>query len=141
MRLKNTVWLLGLLSLNAHAVCVNGHPAIATEYTRSKAVIIGIVVAQKHVPQTSDGYFLEGTMYEVKVERNLRNASSSPAIQLFNENSSGRFDMITSTRYLLFVYEEHGRLRVDSCGNSAELSKSATTLSQVEKLATNTTAR
>ena len=45
--------------------------------------------------------------------------------------------MTVRTRYLLFVYEEHGRLRVDNCGNSAEYSQAATTLSQVEKLATN----
>jgi hypothetical protein len=97
-------------------------------------VIIGTVVAEKPAAETPDGYFLEGTMYEVKVERGFRGAPG-PTLELFDENTSGRFDMTAGTKYLLFIYEEHGRLRVDNCGNSAEFSKSTANVKKVENLA------
>jgi hypothetical protein len=45
--------------------------------------------------------------------------------------------MSAKERYLVFVYREHGRLRVDNCGNSDLLSASSRTLAKVRKLAGN----
>jgi hypothetical protein len=39
-------------------------------------------------------------------------------LEIFSENTSGRFPMQLRRRYVLFVYREAGRLMVDNCGNS-----------------------
>jgi len=120
--------------MSTQAVCVNGHPSVTSEYRHSKIVVIASVVEEKPVAAMPDGYFLEGKMYELNVEKAFR-GKPGPTLKLFDENTSGRFEMSVGTKYLLFVYEEHGRLRVDNCGNSAEFSKSSAIIKQVEKLA------
>jgi hypothetical protein len=97
-------------------------------------VVVASVVEEQPVGAMPDGYFLEGKLYELTVEKAFR-GNPGPTIELFDENTSGRFDMSVGTKYLLFVYEEHGRFRVDNCGHSAEFSKSGATVKQVEKLA------
>ena len=137
MSLKKAFWLIGLWGLSAQAVCVNGHPSVIKEFRHSKIVAIVTVISARSVPESSDGHFYEGTIYEAKIERQFRGASL-PTVQIFNENSSGRFDMTIGARYLLFIYQEHRKLRVDGCGNSGEVSKDSSVLEQAEKLARTT---
>jgi len=120
--------------VSAHAVCVNGHPSVASEYSHSRVIVIASVVSEKPIPGTADGYFLDGTTYTVRVSRQFL-GSPTPTLELFSENSSGRFDMAIGTEYLLFIYQDRGRLLVDNCGNSVELSKSGDILKQVERRA------
>jgi hypothetical protein len=116
------------------AVCVNGHISISSEYRTSKAVGIGTVMSEKTVPETPDGFFLDGTAYQVRVDEIFR--GDLPAtVNIFSENTSGRFPMNVGSKYLMFVYAAHGRLLIDYCGNSGLLSKSSQVLQQVEKLA------
>ncbi len=131
---KRTFWLIGLWGLTAQAVCVNGHPSIASEFQQSKAVVVATVIGSKHVPETQEGDFLDGTMYEVKVERRFKGIDS-PTLDIFSENSSGRFEMTTGETYLLFLYEDHGRLSVDNCGHSDLASKSTRAIQQVTRMA------
>lgn len=108
---------------------MNGYPSVPSEFSNSQAVVIATVVAEKPAPQTED---VGGTMYTVRVEKQFR-GRPSPTLELFDENSSGRFDMTVGTQYLLFIYQDNGRMVVDNCGNSGVLSKSGRALRQVEK--------
>jgi hypothetical protein len=112
-------------------VCVHGHPTIQEELKRSTATLVGVVTAQKAVPD-SGGYY-EGVRYQVRVE-NLLKGTLSDSISLFSENSSGRFPMTVGHRYVLFVYKESGRLAVDNCGNSGPLPAKAGVVSAVKRL-------
>jgi hypothetical protein len=112
---------------------VNGHPSLTSEYLHSQTVVVASVVAQKPIPEAPDGYFLEGAEYTVRVEKQFRGPALA-TIELFNENTSGKFDMTVGAKYLPFVYQDYGRLRIDNCGNSGEQLKSASALRQVEKL-------
>jgi hypothetical protein len=56
------------------------------------------------------------------------------SLDLFNENSSGSFAMLLNREYLLFVYEEHGRLRVDNCGNSDLTSHTKRAVAEVGRM-------
>jgi len=53
---------------------------------------------------------------------------------VFSENTSGRFPMNAKKSYLVFVYREHGRLRIDNCGNSGLLDGSAPALAEALSL-------
>lgn len=134
MRWKHAFWLIVLWSLTAEAVCVNGNPSVAAEFRQSKAVVIATVVGERKVPATQDGYFLDGTTYRVRVDTAIK-ANASPALDVFSENSTGRFDMVVGSKYLLFIYEEHGRFSIDNCGHSGVASKKAATIQQVARLA------
>jgi hypothetical protein len=134
MRWKHAFWLVVLWSLTAEAVCVNGNPSVTYEFRQSKAVVVATVIAEKQVPSTQDGYFLDGTTYRVRVDRAFK-GNASASLDVFTENTSGRFDMLVGSKYLLFIYEEHGRLSIDNCGHSGIASKRAATIQEIARLA------
>jgi hypothetical protein len=117
----------------ATAVCVNGHVSVTREYSRSTYVLIASVVAANYVPAGKDGYDFDGTNYTLRSVQLLK-GDPPPTFDVFSENSSGRFVMATGERYLVFVYREHGNLRIDNCGNSGLLSASSLTLAKVRNL-------
>ena len=123
-----------IAGISVQAVCLNGHPSVAKEYQTAKAVAVARVVSQREVPETSDGFYYEGTMYTVQIDRIFR-GNFGPEAEIFSENSSGRFPMVVGSVYLLFMDEPHNRLVVDYCGNSGILSKRVKELREVERLA------
>jgi hypothetical protein len=88
-------------------------------------------VSEEATPE-SGGYY-EGTTYSLAIDEALHGARAK-TVSIFSENSSGRFPMAAGTSYLIFADEEQGRLMVDNCGNSGELSKKAAALSAIRKL-------
>jgi hypothetical protein len=126
-----SVILLSMASLSADFVCLNGHPTVAVEYRR-RVVFIGTVVSEQYEPPTKQ-WDQEGTTYVVRVDERLR-GQLPRTVQLFSENSSGRFPMEVGTKYLLFVYSDFGRTMVDNCGNSEVYSASSPKLRVVRRL-------
>jgi hypothetical protein len=127
------VWLsLVVLGHPAHPACLEGHLTIQHEYRHSLAVFVGRVRGSRQ--DTATANWSEGTTYTVSVVRTFRGALS-PTVELFSENSSGRFPMDSGATYLLFVYKNMGRLAVDNCGNSGLLSSSGDVRDVVERLA------
>lgn len=124
---------LSLTAVSGFGACVNGHPSVSKEYAASKAVLVAKVVGRSSVPALKDGFFLDGTMYRLALERTLYGQIYS-APEVFSENSSGRFPMKLGATYLLFVYVQHGRFLVNYCGNSGLLSNRTKELKQVEQL-------
>ena len=112
--------------------CGRGHRSPEQEYRESERVFVGRVMSEKATPE-SGGYY-EGTTYLLAVGELLR-GTPAKTTSIFSENSSGRFPMEVGKRYLIFAYEEQGRLMVDSCGNSGELSKKGAVLDVVRSLA------
>ena len=104
------------------------------EYASSTLVLIAHVVGTRKTPPTADGYFLDGDTYKVSPVRIFK-GHAGKHIELFSENSSGRFPMQAKREYLLFVYSEHGRLVADNCGNSGLLSSSKKAIAEVSHLA------
>ncbi len=127
-----TSFVLVLMSPPTHApVCLEGHLSVEKEYYRSYGVFIGQVLAERAVSESND--YLEGTAYSVSVDEVLH--GHLPAtIELFSENSSGRFPMDVGSRYLLFVYRALGRTMVDNCGNSGLLAETTTVLKTIRRL-------
>jgi len=115
----------------ASAFCGRGHRSPAQEYRESSIVFVGRVVSEE-ATRESEGYF-EGSTYSLEVNEPLRGVPAK-AIKIFSENSSGRFPMKVGRRYIIFAYEERGRLTVDNCGNSGELPQEAAVLSAIRRL-------
>ena len=116
-----TVFLL--FPANAGAVCLNGYPTVQKGYTLSKLVFTGRVVQDRRTAGNSGYFDLEGDTYTV-IPTNAYKGETKAEVGLFSENSSGRFPMQVGQEYLLFAYEDHGRLIVDNCGNSNLISHS-----------------
>ena len=76
----------------------------------SHAVFIGVVLGERLVPAKSEN--LDGTVYTVKIEELLR-GSVPPRVEVFSENSSGRFPMTKGRKYLLFVHRVQNQLAVE----------------------------
>ena len=126
-----------MLSTCAAAVCANGHIPVEKEYSDSIYVATVRVISFKKVPDSRDGYYLGGMNYRLQRLETLKGQPPG-SFTVFNENSSGRFDMNTGASYLVFVYRQHGRLRIDNCGNSAPLDSSGEALAVVQKLSKQT---
>jgi hypothetical protein len=120
----------------AAAVCVNGHPSVKDEYSKSEYVLTATVISANEVPESKDGYDFGGTDYTLRSLQIVKGYPPKTFI-VFSENSSGRFDMNAKKRYLVFVHKEHGRFRIDNCGNSNLLAASARTIAELRNLATN----
>jgi hypothetical protein len=129
-----TLATLILCSSVAFAGCANGYPTISEEYSNSVTVLVGKVVAHRATPFSGDEYFLDGETYTVVPLHTLKGNPGSK-VDLFSENSSGRFPMHMEREYLLFVYEDHGRLMVDSCGNSDLMPHAKNALVQTAEVA------
>jgi hypothetical protein len=118
----------------ATAVCVNGHPSVEDEYSKSEYVLTASVVSASEVSESKDGYYVGGTDYTLRSLRILRGHPPT-TFTVFSENSSGRFHMTAKKRYLVFVHWEHGKLRIDNCGNSGPLDAQDNKLADVLRLA------
>jgi hypothetical protein len=105
---------------NTNAACLFGNPpAIEKEFTKSQSVFIGKVMSESPTPES--GKYFEGQNYDVKV-REVFKGKPPKSLQMFSENSSGRFPMVVGKNYVLFVYYDD-RCQVDGCGNSGLVSE------------------
>jgi hypothetical protein len=126
-----TLALSILLPIDHAPVCLHGHPSAEKEYQQSYGVLIGHVVAAGAVLESKD--YLDGTAYSVRVNEVLR-GHLPDTLEVFSENSSGRFPMDVGSKYLLFLYRALDRTVVDNCGNSGLLSETASVLKTVRRL-------
>jgi hypothetical protein len=116
-------------------------PSVGEEFTNSAVVIVGRVISAKDVMES--GGFIGGTLYSIQVAEVFK-GSSPETIELYSENSSGRFPMAVGTSYLIFAYKavfegvESQNLAIDNCGNSGTLKQSKEALMIVRKLRPNT---
>ncbi len=117
-----------LYSSVAFAACPNGWPTISDEYNDSAMVLVGNVVA--HTSTSAKGDFYDGDTYTVVPVRTFK-GNPGARINLFSENTSGRFPMNVNRDYVLFVYEQSGQLMVDNCGNSDVLPHANNALTQI----------
>ncbi len=111
--------------------CLLNDYSVESEYKRSAGVLTGRVTGQQTV--SAVGRHLDGVASTVEVET-LYRGSLGASIEIFSENSSGRFPMRRGGHYVLFVYADAGHLVVDNCGNSGPVSEKATVLRAVEAL-------
>jgi len=109
-----------LSSLPSFGWCPPPHPTVACDFLNSDAVFIGTVISARTEPPRSEGLGIEGWLYDLSVQELFRGPGTR-TIEVFTENTNGRFPLAVGKQYLLFAGELDGRLTIDCCGNSAEL--------------------
>ena len=120
----------------AHAAlgaCLQDDYTVKAEFPRSVAVVKVLVVSERNVPDPDAPEFIGGTIYRVKIQESFRGALQG-IVEVFSENSSGRFPMERRREYLLFLYRDAGRLSADPCGNSGLVSEKKDVLATVREL-------
>ena len=134
MNKKSIPLMLALIfwTSGAHAVCFKGDVSVDptkgpvapwnVEFRQSQAVVIGTAVSEKSIPDPANLGLWSGTVYTLKVDSTLKGSLGRP-VEVFSENSSGRFPLKVRSRYLLFLrYDSKTRYWIaDPCGNSAKL--------------------
>jgi len=119
-------------TLSSFAYCFQPDPTVACEFLNSDAVFVGTVISARAVPPRG-ATELDGWLYDLTVQELFRGPRTK-TIEVFTENSSGRFPLEVAKKYLLFASEYNGRLTIDNCGNSALLSKAQTAIGELHKL-------
>src|SRR5271170_4917467 len=76
----------------ASAACLLTDYSTRAEYLRSEAVLVGSVLSERNVPGSDEPDTPGGTFYLVRVLNTLR-GTPSRTVEIFSENSSGRFPM------------------------------------------------
>ena len=112
------------------AVCARPHPKVCAEFFKSDSVFVGTVVAQTAVIN-KEGY--DGWVYRLRVRKVYRGPTQD-FIEVYTENTSGRFPLDTGETYLLFAYTFEKRFTITCGGNSAKLSEAGDALRQLEDL-------
>jgi hypothetical protein len=119
--LASVLMSLSLASVASAGGAWKSQPAVEAEFKSSIWVVVGCVTHSETVSE--DGDFIRGTFFTVRIAEVLKGAPPE-LIELYSENSSGRFPMEIGEPYLLFLSDQsfagiHGlRLAVDSAGNS-----------------------
>ncbi len=119
------------LATPASGFCPQPQPTVACEFLDSDAVFIGTVVSTQNTP--AQGEFYDGWTYEINVQKMYRGPTDK-TIEVFIENSDAASPLDNGKDYILFATEEWGRLTVDSCGNSALISKARKTIKELNHL-------
>ena len=120
-----------LFILPASAVCRLPHPKVNAEFFKRDAVFVGTVLAERDTPVRGNEY--DGWIYKLSVRRVFR-GSVKHSVEVFTENSSGRYPLERGKTYLLFATSYAGRLEIDNCSNSALLSEARDAIGELEKL-------
>jgi hypothetical protein len=118
----------------ASGACLLPDYSTRAEFVRSEAVLVGSILSERNLPGSDETDTPGGTFYLVKVLETLRGTPGS-AVEIFSENSSGRFPMHIGTSYLLFLYKQQGLLSADYCGNSGPVADKADVLREARQLA------
>lgn len=111
--------------------CPQPDPTVACEFLNSDAVFVGTVTSVRAVP--ARGEYLGGWVYTLTVEELFRGPRAN-TLDVFTENSSGRFPLEVAKRYLLFADEVTGRFEITNCGNSMLVSRSPAIIRELGKL-------
>lgn len=118
-----------LFPLSASAVCRVPEIKPRGEFFKSDAVFVGTVTSSKYTSRDVGGWF-----YRLYVDRVFRGPDEAE-VTIYTEDSDIRFPLERKRTYLLFAYRRHGRLEIDSCGNSALLAVAAESVRSIEGLA------
>jgi hypothetical protein len=118
LKLSGLAFALLFPTLPSFGYCSPPHPTVACEFLNSDAVFIGTVILARTVPPR--GEEIDGWLYDLTVQELFRGPRTR-TIEVFTENTNGRFPLEVGKQYLLFAGELDGRLTIDCCGNSAEL--------------------
>ncbi len=115
----------------AEAFCLEPHPKVCAEFFRSDAVFVGTVLTEREVPPEGSSY--DGWLYHIRIKQTFRGKLQS-AVDVFTENSSGRYPLAVDETYLLFAQVFEGRLNIDNCGNSGPISKTKDLIAQIHTI-------
>ncbi len=129
--------LLVAAAASASAYC-DSFPTVEQEFKTSALVFVGQVTSVREVAVRSQA-ITGGTFYSVEVVEVLKGRPSHN-LQLYSENSSGRFPMEVGVQYVIFadyaVFEgiRGQKLAINPCGNSAPLAKAQKALAVLHAL-------
>lgn len=130
-----------IYALPGRAVCFYPHSTLSGyriplkyEVGASSAVIIGKVARIQYVQaDTSDPNGITSYVYTVRRLQELK-GSIPKYLTLSAANDSGGYRMSAGETALLFLTRTKGGFTVDVCGNSTELPKGASVVSEVRRL-------
>ena len=120
--------LTGPLSLG---FCLKPDPSVACEFLNSRVVFVGKVISVRTVPP--HGQELDGWIYVLNVQEWFRGPHTK-TIEVFTENTSGRFPLDIGKTYVLFANHYGGRLTITNCGNSAWLADVEGSVRELRKI-------
>jgi hypothetical protein len=101
------------------------------EFFKSDAVFTGTVLSIRKTPDAR--HAPGGWLYRMRIEETFR-GSTRDELTVYTEDSDVRFPLDMNQEYLLFAYRRHGRLEIDSCGNSSLLTEAGELLRKLTQL-------
>jgi len=128
-----------LVSTRLWAFCLEPKIRVDDEYFVSDLVFTGTIVADEKIGLTPDGFF-DGQDFTWRVDRVFRGpVHPGELVHTYSGNDSGRFPFETKVggRFLILASpysDQKGEFAVDSCGNSAPLSRAASTIAEIRQL-------
>jgi len=128
---------LALGATCAHAFCLQPQPIrVCAEFFKADEVFTGTIISaqymEDHIPEPYPDP-QPGWHYRLKVLKNFRGPARG-TVDVYTENTSGRFPLDLDKSYLLFAYKSGSILQVYGCLNSVELTDAGTALAEIRRL-------
>lgn len=101
------------------------------EFFKSDFVFTGTVLSIRKTPDTDREF--GGWFYRLSVQEIFRGPVREE-LTVYTEDTDIRFPLEKDRQYLLFAYQKHGRVEIDSCGNSALVRDARDSLRRLKKL-------
>jgi hypothetical protein len=121
------------------AACVVDDYSVEAEYDRSVTVVVAKVVSDAKIPNYELSDSCWSFAYTLKIKELFRGSSAKTA-EVFGDNGRGCFPLTKGKTYVLFLYEELGRVSVDPCGNSGLVSQKHGVVTRLRALKTTSNA-
>jgi hypothetical protein len=143
LRISSIIFALSavICAMPGHAVCFYPHSTLSGyriplkyEVGASPVIIIGSVARIRYVQaDPSDPNGITSYVYTIRRLQELK-GSIPKYLTLRAENDSGGYRMSAGETNLLFLTQSKSGFTVDVCGNSTELRKGASVVSEVRRL-------
>ena len=129
-----SIYLMAFSLANAVlGACLLDDYSVSAEYARSVAVVEATVASIRTVRDQAEPEFISGTIYALRIHASFRGPLTN-TVDVFSENTSGRFPIEKGKRYLLFLHQDGNQLSADNCGNSGLVSQKKSVLETVRAL-------
>ena len=135
--MKSVIVILMSTAFPAMSACSDGDWwPVEREAREARFVFVGTPIAEWPDPGVEGrGQWIAGTFYRLRVESVVDGAPIA-LVDLFSENSSGRFEMEIGVPYVVFASSCKDRLYAYAKGNSGALRESQQVLAQAIRIRT-----
>ncbi|HXW83958.1 MAG TPA: carboxypeptidase-like regulatory domain-containing protein [Candidatus Binataceae bacterium] len=132
----SAIALIATTSPRLNAFCFQPQPIrVCAEFFKADEVFTGTVIANNYqpngIPEPTEPQ--PGWHYRLKVQDAYR-GTLGPVVDIYTEDTSGRFPLDSGQSYLLFAYKTGSIAQIFGCANSTKLADAGPKVAEINRI-------